>query len=121
MDLGHCLNLMETTALRLLRGAYDTLIDSTRVSGCEMPENCAPITTSSDLLLRRLDCAVIEILHKENTGRSFDTVRGLFFEGEDLYPNAGLRTKHIQIGVRNTNCIKGYFLPRRQDSQFPML
>jgi len=49
-----------------------------------------------------------------------DSVHGIFNEGEELYPNAGFREKdHIQICVRNPNCIKGFFLPRKLDSNYP--
>jgi len=42
-----------------------------------------------------------------------------FWEGNELYPNAGFRKKnHIQICIRNPNCIKGYFLPRKINSGF---
>lgn len=119
LDPGHCLNLMEANALSLLRDAYDALVDIVSASGSVMPTNSAPSGSSHDLLLRRLDCAVIELLHEENSGRSFDTVRGLFFEGVDLYPNAGFKSKNnIQVCVRNPNCIKGYFLPRMPDSRY---
>ncbi len=121
LDPGHCLNLMESSALSLLSDAYETLAEFVSASGNVMPVNSAPSGTSHDLLLRRIDCAVIELLHEENTERSFDTVRGLFFEGEDLYPNAGFKTKnHIQVCVRNPNCIKGYFLPRPSNNQYPI-
>lgn len=34
----------------------------------------------------------------------------MFTEGKPLYPGAGFHEKsHIQICVRNPNCIKGYF------------
>ncbi|TSA32147.1 MAG: hypothetical protein D4R64_16610 [Porphyromonadaceae bacterium] len=47
------------------------------------------------------------------------SVRGVFFEGKELYPNSGFREKnHIQICVRNPNCIKGYFLPRNVNNKF---
>lgn len=119
IDPGHCLNLMESTALSLLRDTYDTLCEFVSASGSAIPVNSAPTSSSNDLLLRRLDCAVIELLHEVNAGRSFDTVRGLFFEGDDLYPNAGFREKnHIQICVRNPNCIKGFFLPRVQNDRY---
>jgi hypothetical protein len=66
-------------------------------------------------LKRDLDCAVIETLHAsmESTGENkFDSERGVFWEGDLLYENAGFREKdHIQICVRNVDCIKGYFLP----------
>ena len=122
IDPGHCLNLMESAALSLLREAYEALCELMRASGNPMPINSAPSGTDADLLLRRLECAVIELLHEENAGRrEFDTVRGLFFEGHDLYPNAGFKAKnHIQLCVRNPNCIKGYFLPRLLNARYPM-
>jgi len=119
LDPGNCLNLMESSSLRLLRDTYDSLNELLSASGVAMRVNSAPSGSSQDLLLRRLDCSVIEYLHRKNTGRDFDTVRGLFFEGEDLYPNAGFKTKnHIQVCVRNPNCIKGFFLPREPDAQY---
>jgi hypothetical protein len=62
--------------------------------------------------------AVIENLHPERDERGqkpFDSVRGVFVEGNELYPGAGFNDKnHIQICIRNPNCIKGYFLPRSE-------
>ena len=44
----------------------------------------------------------------------------IFWEGKPLYPNAGFAEKnHIQICVCNPNCIKGYFLPRGIDKEYP--
>jgi hypothetical protein len=83
-------------------------------AGDELPIN-KPIEKETDLLLRHLDCAVIENLHtvrKELDLDSFDSVRGVFWEGKPLYPNAGFREKnHIQICIRNPDCIRGYFRP----------
>lgn len=46
----------------------------------------------------------------------FDTVKGIFTEGEPAYENAGFAEKtHVQICVRNQDCIKGVF--RVPDSQ----
>jgi hypothetical protein len=67
--------------------------------------------------LHKLDCAVIEYLHKsfeesEDPVR-FDSVRGAFYEGDVAYAGTDIRRKnHIQICLRNMNCIKGFFLPR---------
>jgi hypothetical protein len=68
-----------------------------------------------------LDCAVIEQIHDSNVLLSqsaehkveeFDSVRGVFIEGGEVYEGAGFMKKtHIQICVRNLNCIKGYFNP----------
>ncbi len=118
IDLGHCLNLMTASALGLVDGAYKALSDSIQNAGGELPRN----TGGADLLYRRLDCAVIEFLHyvrADTKQRSFDTARGLFFEGRELYPNAGFRTKdHIQVCVRNPNCIKGFFRPRSPNNKY---
>jgi len=36
--------------------------------------------------------------------------RGVFVEGEPLYPGAAIQKfNHIQVCVRNPDCIKGYF------------
>jgi hypothetical protein len=51
-------------------------------------------------------------MHGLNEGESYDTLRGAFMEGEPIYPDAGFHSKnHIQICVRNSACIKGFFLP----------
>ena len=42
----------------------------------------------------------------------YDTVRSAFPEGDELYAGAFFLAKnHIQIAVRNPECIKGYFRP----------
>lgn len=51
-------------------------------------------------------------LREEGKEPPYDTVRGLFWEGEPLYDNAGVRQgNHIQICVRDPDCILGYFRP----------
>jgi hypothetical protein len=83
-----------------------------------LPKNIkAADSIKNDKLIRQLDCAVIEYLMDEN--KSFDSVRGIFTEGKELYPGAGFRDKdHIQICIRNPNCIKGYFLPLAENKTF---
>lgn len=123
IDLGYCLNLMESSSLSLLKTSYDFLHDTYAASHQKMPHNLLGKNTTDDLLVRNLDCQVIESLHlimKDNGKREYDTVRGLFFEGDELYPNAGFKEKnHIQICVRNSNCIKAYFLPREPNELYP--
>lgn len=113
LNLGFCLDLLEFENLQLLRYGYALLKDTKGSS--DFPRN-KNVKGSSDLLLRDLDCAVIETLHlaKESGNHPpFDSVRGMFLEGEELYPNAGFQEKnHIQICIRNPNCIKGFFVPR---------
>jgi hypothetical protein len=113
IDLKHCLDLTEFKNLKILKSGYDGLCDKIKIQGLELPEN-KNITGSDDLLMRFLDRAVIETIHEHNPpGNQYDSVRGMFIEGEHCYPNAGFREKnHIQICIRNPNCIKGYFIPR---------
>jgi hypothetical protein len=120
IDLGFCLDLLDFENLQLLKTAYKALLSTSNF--IVFPENKS-IGGIGDLLLRDLDCAVIEALHKmeENSHQPpFDSIRGVFYEGDELYPNAGFREKdHIQICVRNPNCIKGFFLPRKLDFEYP--
>jgi len=86
-----------------------------------MPENKKG-KDSEELLLRYLDCAVMQMGDEAATRKNFpkyDAIRAAFLEGEVLYPTAGFKEKtHIQICVRNPNCIKGYFLPIDRDDSF---
>lgn len=75
-----------------------------------------------DLLLRKLDCAVINHIHassKQAGLPAFDSVRGVFIEGDRLYENSVCyRETHIQICVCDPRCIKGvYRLPPQQLSE----
>jgi len=119
IDLGYCLNLFESKSLIIVKEAYELLCSTTD----EIPQN-KPIKKDSDLLLRYLDCAVFEILHTYNEFqgyRPYDSLRGGFLEGKELYPNAGFKDKnHIQICIRNPNCIKGYFWPLEPDASYPI-
>jgi hypothetical protein len=120
IDLGYCLDLLDYDNLQLLKTGFNTM--ELTADKSDFPENRA-IGGIGDLLLRDLDCAVIEALHKMREishHLTFDSVRGLFTEGRELYPNAGFREKdHIQICVRNPNCIKGFFMPRNLDDNYP--
>lgn len=125
IDLGHCLNLTDSTYIDLLKNEYELLVSDCDLTGTPLPVNAGK---SSDKLLRRLDCAVIEHLHAridsgdatvEALPDSFDTVRGLFSEGKPIYEGAGFKEKtHVQICVRNPNCIKALFSPRAVDDSW---
>lgn len=123
LDLGNCLDLTDSGSLQLLKISYKALKESSSLTGLEMPVNKDPLTVhTSDRILRKLDCAVIKMLH-ELTYKAelpaFDSVRGVFWEGGELYPGAGFREKnHIQIAIVNPNCIKGFFLPRDVDAKY---
>lgn len=64
---------------------------------------------------------MLEYLHqyREDAGlQSYDTVIGAIWEGEKLYNIAGIRDKnHMQLCVRNEECIRGYFRVRELDGE----
>ena len=102
IDLGYCMDLTDSLYLGELKESYNVLVETCRVTGISLPTN-STIGISEDKLLRR----------------EFDSVKGVFWEGVELYPDAGFREKnHIQICVRNPNCIKGFFLPRKLDMNY---
>ena len=111
IDLGNCLNLIDTEHLGLVQAAHTVYLEVCQATGDAPAQN-----KGKDLSGRYLDCAVFETLHQlraTNHQPSFDTVRAFFVEGQELYPTADLRSlDHIQICVRNPRSIIGYFLPR---------
>lgn len=113
IDLKNCLNLLDSSHLQLVATAYEVVLEATHIRGTPLPTNAPATGKGEDLLLRDLDCLVIQTLHTLQAERGdpeFDSVRGVFFEGAELYPNAGFRQKnHIQVCIRNPDCIKGYF------------
>jgi hypothetical protein len=117
LDLQHCLNLMNMECILMVKNSFDNLKGSFNLVNKHLPAN-KTTGNSKDLLLRELDCAVIEYLHldrKLNKEKPFDSVRGLFVEGQPVYQGAGFNDKnHVQICIRNPNCIKGFFVPRKE-------
>ena len=123
IDLGLCLNLTDYNSTDILRQGYEMLKMKCIILGIDLPENKQG-KSKTDLLLRDLDCAVIQQIHEYNkeTGKTpYDSVRGVFTEGENIYPNAGFVEKtHIQLCIVNPNCIKGYFRPLAFDENYGM-
>ena len=119
IDLGNCLDLMARESLELLNDAYASFsaIIAAADDDRALPENRRVGSSDEDKLLRYLDCAIIKHLHDalcDQGEESFDTVRGLFTEGGELFPGSGFQKKtHVQVAVRNPSCIKGLFrVPR---------
>jgi hypothetical protein len=110
IELGYCFNLLDAEFIAALRDSYGAMKAAHDSAGITLPVNK---WIDGDLLLRPLDCAVINWTHteRENLGfRPFDTVRAAFAEGGEAYPGSGVTAKHhIQLCVRRRSCIKGYF------------
>ncbi len=106
IDLGTCLDVASADSIEMIRVAHASFSEQMAATGAAMPVN------SPDLLRRYLDRAVIEhlrsVLLRQNA--AIDTVRGIFIEGQPIYPTAGFYQKtHVQIAVHNLACIKGVF------------
>ncbi|AFL50665.1 hypothetical protein USDA257_c20830 [Sinorhizobium fredii USDA 257] len=130
IDLGNCLDLTVRENLELLSDAYRSFETARAKAGLDLPVNKdVRGVKDGDKLLRFLDCAVIKHLHQNIEDEAqqarqrgseplfppFDTVRGLFVEGEQVYPGGGFYQKtHTQIAVRTEACIIGVFHPRNR-------
>jgi hypothetical protein len=109
IDYGYCLDLLSATGVEAVATAYDDFRLVMEAAKSPLPRN----RLGEDLLLRYLDCAVVNHLHAIWEQQPFDTVRGAFREGQPLYENAGFHAEtHVQICVRNSDCIKGVFRVR---------
>lgn len=115
LDLGYCLDLTCRDNILLVKDVYESIVRPLSKKG-RLKQNIVPKNSiTDDLLLRFLDCAVIEALHdfnETNGYNEYDSVRAGFWEGCEIYETAGFREKnHIQLCVRNPKCILGLFIP----------
>jgi len=110
LDLGNCMDLLDTHYHEFLKVGHHSYKSM-------FPELIQKITNKGgeDKVLRYLDCAIFQFVHfnlKATQEPPFDSIRCAFEEGTPTYPGSGILDKtHIQICVRNTRCIKGYFRP----------
>lgn len=128
-ELGHCLDLMDSGCIEIIQGAYGQLKNDVELVGGVLPVNRDLVNDpNKDILLRDLDCAILNYAcaqvaeqykkeineHGFSKVRFYDTVRGCFTEGAVLPDTQIYEKTHIQIAIRNLNCIKGFFLPREE-------
>jgi hypothetical protein len=129
-QLDYCLDFTDSQFIDILPEYYESMAADLLLAGKRLPQNKdIPKDIYQDRILRELDCAVINYLHQKideqikkdmstqkfSELKPFDTVRGIFTEGGPAFEGAGIQSKnHIQICIRNTNCIKGFFIPRKE-------
>ena len=111
---GNCLNLTDYGVNEELKKAHELMVDTYQTAGLELPSN--KHKQNGTLMVRHLDCAVINYVHelriKEKLPK-FDSVFGVFEEGEPLFEGAALKEKnHVQLSVKNRDAILGYFRPK---------
>jgi hypothetical protein len=120
IDLGVCLDLLDTANTRLLGKWYREFSRFVKLKGSPMPCNReAPGTRLGDKVLRFRDCAVLKYAITriaETKGIRYQSVRGVFLEGEPSFPGSKIALKsHIQIAVRDPACIVAFLRPKPED------
>ena len=130
LSLGHCCDFLDKRFIETLAFYFSYMKPWYMVLGKQLPQN-KDLTDDffKDKLLRNLDCAAIEYMHAKildqvkldiaEKGYSklkvFDSTRAVFIEGGPAFEGAGLFERtHIQICIRNPNCIQGFFMPREE-------
>lgn len=132
--LGNCLDFTDTEYINTIEAYYNLMKEEFEILEKSLPKNKdVDKDIHKDKLIRELDCAVIEFMHQKNENQikldleskgysdfnHFDTARGIFTEGGPAFEGAGIQKKnHIQICIRNINCIRGFFIPRKE-TKFP--
>ncbi len=115
IHLGNCFDFMDVRSTRILAEAFPKFIERQESLGQELPANEARNDGDKDLLRRKLDCSMINWLcdvMEENQSKPFDSVRGMFQEAKPAFVGSSIFLKsHIQLSIRNTSCILGYFRP----------
>ncbi len=129
LNLRNCCDFSDKRFFDLFQKYHRELQRLSETSGEVLPVNYAPPGTNEpDRVSRNLDCSVIEYMHsrmqksctlntlKRNeqvTKSPFDSVRGVFQEGKPVFEGSGIyRDTHIQICIRNPECIVGFFMPK---------
>lgn len=116
ISLGRCFDLLDTRFTSMLRDMYPLFKRTLDDKGIPLPRNESPRAgqESVDHVVRKLDCAVVNwclsILAENH--ENYDTVRCVFQEGGQAFPGSKIMERsHIQVAVRNPECILGYFRP----------
>jgi hypothetical protein len=116
IDLGNCFDLTVRENLDFIGTVYKSYAAVQESAGLKLPVNKDSARgASQNKVMRHLDCAVFNYLHRmmeENKQPPFDTIRGLFVEGDRAYPGSEIyKLTHSQIAVCNGASIRGVFLP----------
>lgn len=113
--LGRCFDLTDRWATLQLDGWFRDYSDFLAAFGRPLPANRAATPGDHDLLLRNLDCGMLNFAMQSSDVKSgggrfhFQTIRGVFTEGEPAFPGSKILAKtHIQIAVRDPEMILGY-------------
>jgi hypothetical protein len=103
VELGHCLNLLDSEYFADLRAAYHQASAGSLGNDSVLPANVGGRHMLDRLVVDRL-C----LRYMTAAGKDIQVVRGCFPEGEPVFDGSRiLRYTHVQIAVRDESCISG--------------
>lgn len=115
IHLGNCFDFMDIHSTKTLSKAFPTYKKFQQRYGLTIPRNEKRNASDKDALRRKLDCSMINWLcdvMAEEQEKPYDSVRGMFQEDDPAFEGSSIHLKsHIQLSIRNTACILGYFRP----------
>lgn len=111
--LGSCFDLSNTFSKQMLKESFEDFRMMCETLHLPMPHNAnytGFLGNPNDLVLRRLDRAVLEYLFSNLPIDEFQTVRAPFQEGFEVFPGSAFRElDHIQLCVRDLDSITAVF------------
>ena len=117
ISLGNCFDLLDIRCTDILAHTTAMLGEKFAAQGRNIPQNQKVAKGDFDWLRRDRDCFFINQalpLIERTEAVAFHTIRGVFQEGEAVFIGAAIKRKsHIQIAVRDSHAIIGYFRPER--------
>jgi hypothetical protein len=135
--LGYCCDFLDAKFIGTVESYYKKMVQVYETAEMPLPKNQDLAQDQhKDKILRALDCAAIEFMHGKLSAKIdmevdkkrfsnlkiFDSTRGAFTEGGPAFEGSGLYAKtHIQICIRNPDCIKAFFIPRKEKTLMPAL
>lgn len=115
IDLGYCLDLTDSFYLQELKTSYSVLKELYADANMPLPRN-ETIGKSTDLLIRKLDCAVVQTARRINAKANqhpYDSVKGVFWEGKNFILMRDLEKRTIfryvsaiQTASRDISCLE---------------
>jgi hypothetical protein len=108
IQLENCIDLFDVGWQPALKNMYNLFIERHKLLNLPLPKQ-SPHSSKA----HRLDCAFLNFVHEFilRQGRSIDSIRATFIEGERLFPNSAIfDLAHVQIAIRNPALIQECYL-----------
>jgi len=108
IQLSYCFNLMDKGSALELKRAYDEMSHVFKDTSEPLPENKNKQNNLDALIINTASSLA------ERRNKPYDAVRGAFIEGGEVFPGSAIcGDTHIQLCVRNRECIQAYFRPKK--------